>query len=172
MKGKAHLEWLQLQQLNKCGWMVISFPPRNKRKRRQRWIITQSKTIKSDFEVAALPNLWNTSGAEMVFWAQPTGAVGPLRHGPRGRAYLFQYCRAAACSHPQSIATDRQSPQPFHSPPRLVPWSHPCIKTSWAWVRRGQRSCSHIICSWLPLLQPADHCENKYDMKDGGRGAH
>lgn len=31
----------------------------------------------------------------MVFWAQPTGAVGPLCRGPRGRAHLFQYCRAA-----------------------------------------------------------------------------
>lgn len=95
MKGKAQLEWLQLLQLNKCGWMIISFPPRNKRKRRQHWIIIQSKTIKLDFEVVALPNLRNTSGEEMVFWAQPTGAVGPLRRGPRGRAYLFQQCRTA-----------------------------------------------------------------------------
>lgn len=96
MKGKAQLEWLQLLQLNKCGWMIISFPPRNKRKRRQHWIIIQSKTIKLDFEVVALPNLRNTSGVEMVFWAQPTGAVGPLRRGPRGRAYLSQYRRAAS----------------------------------------------------------------------------
>lgn len=152
--------------------MIISFPPRNKRKRRQHWIIIQSKTIKSDFEVVALPNLRNTSGVEMVFWAQPTGAVGPLRRRPRGRVYLFQYRRAAfwvaedtgVCSHPQSIAADRQSPQPFHSHPRVVPWSHPCIKTSWVWVRRGEHSCSHIICSWLLLLQPIDHCVNKHDM--------
>lgn len=95
MKGMAQLEWLQLLQLNKCGWMIISFPPRNKRKRRQHWIITQSKTIKLDFEVVALPNLRNTSGVEMVFWAQPTGAVGPLCRGPRGRTFLFLYCRAA-----------------------------------------------------------------------------
>lgn len=89
MKGRAHLEWLQLLQLNKCGWMIISFPYRNKRKRRQRRIITLSKTIKSDFEVVAPPNLSNTSAAEMAFWAQPTGAVGPLRLGPRGRAPLI-----------------------------------------------------------------------------------
>ncbi|KAK5886038.1 hypothetical protein CesoFtcFv8_017116 [Champsocephalus esox] len=32
----------------------------------------------------------------MVFWARPTGAVGPLRRGPRGRACLFQKHRAAS----------------------------------------------------------------------------
>lgn len=55
-------------------------------------------TIKNnqvDFEVVALPNLRDTSGVEMVFWARPTGAVGPLGCGPWGRAYLFQYCSAA-----------------------------------------------------------------------------
>lgn len=152
--------------------MIISFPPRNKRKRRQHWIIIQSKTIKWDFEVVALPNLTNTSGVEMVFWAQPTGAVGPLCRGPRGRAHLFQY-RGAAFGLPRTLVCvpthralqqTRQSPQPFHSRPRVVPWSHPCIKTSWVWVRRGKHSCSHIICSWLLLLQPIDHCVNKHNM--------
>lgn len=99
MKGRAHLEWLQLLQLNKCGWMIISFPPRSKRKRRQRRIITPSKTIKSDFEVVAPPNLGNTSAAETAFrasaerrrrtaasWATGSGPliVVPLLPGCRG----------------------------------------------------------------------------------------
>lgn len=132
------------------------------------------KTIKSDFEVVALPNLSNTSAVEMVFWAQPTGAVGPLCRGPRGRADLFQYSRAAiglprtllrVPTHGALLA-DRQSPQPFHSRPRLVPWSHPGIKTSWVRVRRGERSCLYIICSWLLLLQTSDQRINK--LNSGG----
>lgn len=134
MKGKAHLKWLQLLQLNKCGWMIISFPPRNKRRRREKKKTAAPnnhtiKTIKSDFEVAALPNLGNTSAVEMVCRAQPTGAVGPLCRGPRGRADLFQYS-GAAIGLPRTLLrvpthgallADRQSPQPFHSRPRLVP---------------------------------------------------
>lgn len=113
MKGRAHLDWLQLLQLNKCGWMIISFPPRNKRKRRQCWIITLSKTIKSDFEVAAPPNLSHISAAEMASWAQPAGAVGPLRLGPRGRAPAHSCVQRSAAAGLLSVfpPTERLSPQ-------------------------------------------------------------
>lgn len=147
MKGRAHLEWLQLLQLNKCGWMIISVPRRNKSKRRQRQIITPSKTIKSDFEVAAPPNLSNTSAAEMAFWAQPTGAVGPLRHGVGPGSFLCFQPRCwvaedtAVHSHPQSGGGGQES---SHDP-------HPCIKTSW---EVGALVLAHNL---EPLLQPS-HC--------------
>lgn len=158
MKGKAQLEWLQLLQLNKCGWMIISFPPRNKKEKgRQRWIITQSKTIELDFEVAALPNLKNTSAAEMVFWAQPTGAVGPLRHGPRGRAYLFQWrrccfwvCRGrwCVCSHPQRDPVKDPSLDPV---PASKPAESPRARTSFA---NSRFLCKYTGNKWNKTLLP------------------
>lgn len=156
MKGRAHLEWLQLLQLNKCGWMIISFPSRNKRKRRQRRIITLSKTIKSDFEVVAPPNLSNISAAEMAFWAQPTGAVGPLRLGPRGRAPLAHSCAAQCCQVAECVPTQGalQHSGWVRRQPRGVPWSPPCIKTIWARVRsRSTRARTSFV---------TEHCVNKH----------
>lgn len=45
-------------------------------------------TIKSNFDVVVLPNL-NTSGAEMAFRAEPSGAVEPGCRGPRGRGPVY-----------------------------------------------------------------------------------
>lgn len=157
MKGRAHLEWHKLLQLNKCGWMIISFPPRNKRKRRRhRWIITLSKTIKSDFEVVAPPNLSNTSAAEMTFWAQPTGAAGPLRLGPRGSGPAHSCvaqcccCRVAVCDPTHGAL---QHSGWVRSQPRGVPWP-PRIKTSWAQVRsRNTRARTSFV---------TEHCVNKH----------
>lgn len=85
--------------------------------------------------------------------------VGPTYSSIAG---LLLGCWGHWCVFPPTEHCSRP-PQPFHSRPRVVPWSHPCIKTSWVWVRRGEHSCSHIICSWLLLLQPIDHCVNKHD---------
>lgn len=160
MKGRAHLDWLQLLQLNKCGWMIISFPPRNKRKRRQCWIITLSKTIKSDFEVAAPPNLSHISAAEMAFWAQPAGAVGPLRLGPRGRAPARSCVQRSAAAGLLSVfpPTERLSPQlsqeASHDPP-------PCIESSWARVQSGSTRARTSLGS--------GHCVNKHTKVVGRR---
>ncbi|MEQ2288275.1 hypothetical protein AMECASPLE_021053, partial [Ameca splendens] len=61
--------------------------------------------------------------------ARPAGAIGPLRRRPRGRTYMFQFASpvfgvvedTGMHSHPQSIAANHHSPQPFQSLPRAVP---------------------------------------------------
>lgn len=117
MKGRAHLEWLQLLQLNKCGWMIISFPPRSKRKRRQRRIITPSKTIKSDFEVVAPPNLGDTSAAETAFRGpsadrrRRTAASWAAGSGPLVAVPLLPGCRGHRRASPPTERR-RGAPEP------------------------------------------------------------
>lgn len=151
--------------------MIISVPPRNKRKRRQRWIIAQSKTIKSDFEVFALPNLWIHL---LQKWRSGLSRQAPLDRCVLGRGVGPSYCSTAGllsgcwghcCVFPPTENCSRL-PEPT-AQPRAVPWSLPCIQTSWVWVRSGKHSCSHIICNWLLFLQPTDHLVNKHDMKGG-----
>lgn len=129
MKGKAHLKWLQLLQLNKCGWMIISFPPRNKGKkkegeRRQHWIITQSKQSSPTLKSASLANLSNTSAGEMAFWAQPTGAVGPLCLGPRGRP-RFIPVRQGCCWVAEDTASEFPPTELGYRPPESTALSQP-----------------------------------------------
>lgn len=103
----------------------------------------------------------------MAFRARPTGATGPLRCGPRGRAYVFQRTRACIwiaedagmCSHPQSLAGKPPESTGLLEPSKSCPMVPSLHQNQ---LSASVASCSHIICSWLLLLQPIDCCVNKH----------
>lgn len=136
MKGKAHLKCLQLLQLNKCGWMIISFPSRNKRKKegeRETAALNNHtiKTIKSDFEVGLASKsqqyiCWRNGvlgSADRRRWTAVSWAMGSasiLFHC--GRAAIGLLRTLLASSHPRSwVRTATVLSRPSKTCPAIPP---------------------------------------------------